>query len=106
MKAEVVGRLERDGIGSNVLGDPRVAFAWLVNEVTGLGLQIGRRRSDHDGHVRHSPADPGRRPLAHGFRRIGPGRNAISICIAPLYFRLITLRIFHVVLVATVPSNQ
>ena len=40
MKAEVVGRLERDGIGSNVLGDPRAALAWLVNEVTGLGLTM------------------------------------------------------------------
>ena len=40
MRAEVVGRLERDGIGSNVLGDPRAALAWLVNEVTGLGLTL------------------------------------------------------------------
>ncbi len=40
MKAEVVGRLERDGVGSNVLGDPRMALAWLVNEVTGLGLTM------------------------------------------------------------------
>ena len=29
-----------DGIGANVLGDPRVALQWLVNEVTGLGLSI------------------------------------------------------------------
>lgn len=33
-------RLERDGIGSNVLGDPRVALAWLVNELSGLGLAL------------------------------------------------------------------
>ena len=41
VKASVVGRYDRDGIGSNVLGDPRVALTWLVNEVTGsLGLAV------------------------------------------------------------------
>lgn len=29
------------GSGANVLGDPRVALAWLVNEVTALGITIG-----------------------------------------------------------------
>lgn len=38
--AEVGTRYTRDGIGSNVLGDPRAALAWLVNEVTGLGLTL------------------------------------------------------------------
>lgn len=38
--AEVGTRYTREGIGSNVLGDPRTALAWLVNEVTGLGLTI------------------------------------------------------------------
>ena len=36
----VVGRLTRDGIGSNVLGDPRVALAWLVNELSSLGITL------------------------------------------------------------------
>lgn len=36
----VEGRLERDGIGANVLGDPRAALAWLVNEVSGLNLTL------------------------------------------------------------------
>lgn len=36
----VAGRAERDGSGGNVMGDPRVALAWLVNEITGLGLTI------------------------------------------------------------------
>lgn len=40
MQAEVVGRHKHDGIGANVLGDPREALTWLVNEVTGLGLSI------------------------------------------------------------------
>ena len=35
-------RLERDGVGANVLGDPRVALAWLVNELSGLGLALER----------------------------------------------------------------
>jgi 2-keto-4-pentenoate hydratase len=36
----VVGRLQRDGLGANVLGDPRVALTWLVNELSGLGLTL------------------------------------------------------------------
>ncbi|MCB2078416.1 MAG: hypothetical protein KDE55_12045 [Novosphingobium sp.] len=28
------------GIGSNVLGDPRMALAWLVNELSGLGVVL------------------------------------------------------------------
>ena len=37
---EVAGRLARDGIGSNVLGDPRIALAWLVNELSALGITL------------------------------------------------------------------
>ena len=33
-------RLSRDGDGSAVLGDPRVALAWLVNELSGLGIAL------------------------------------------------------------------
>lgn len=40
----VVGRVgdtvTHEGDGSNVLGDPRAALAWLVNEVSGLGLTL------------------------------------------------------------------
>lgn len=32
--------IEREGIGSNVLGDPRIALAWLVNELSGLGITL------------------------------------------------------------------
>lgn len=37
-------RYLRDGIGSNVLGDPRVALAWLANELStqGLSLEAGQ----------------------------------------------------------------
>jgi 2-keto-4-pentenoate hydratase len=38
--AVVRSRYERDGIGSNVLGDPRIALTWLVNEVTSLGIVL------------------------------------------------------------------
>jgi 2-keto-4-pentenoate hydratase len=37
---EVVGGIRREGLGANVLGDPRVALAWLVNELSGLGLVL------------------------------------------------------------------
>ena len=33
--------VEREGKGANVLGDPRVALAWLVNELSGLGIPLG-----------------------------------------------------------------
>jgi 2-keto-4-pentenoate hydratase len=34
------GSLTREGRGANVLGDPRVALAWLVNELSGLGITL------------------------------------------------------------------
>ncbi|MGH6882209.1 MAG: 2-keto-4-pentenoate hydratase [Hypericibacter sp.] len=36
------GKFEREGSGANVLGDPRVALAWLANELRGLGLTLAR----------------------------------------------------------------
>ena len=40
VKGEVVGKLSRDGVGANVLGDPRVALAWLANELSSLGITL------------------------------------------------------------------
>lgn len=40
VRAEVVKKFTRDGSGAAVLGDPREALTWLVNEVSGLGLDI------------------------------------------------------------------
>ena len=40
VRGEVVGRLQRDGLGRNVLGDPRIALAWLVNELSSLGITL------------------------------------------------------------------
>jgi 2-keto-4-pentenoate hydratase len=34
------GDLTHEGKGANVLGDPRVALAWLANELSGLGLTL------------------------------------------------------------------
>lgn len=36
----VSGRLRREGQGANVLGDPRVALTWLVNELSTHGLTL------------------------------------------------------------------
>lgn len=40
VEAEVVGRSQHKGVGANVLGDPRVALAWLVNELSGIGVTL------------------------------------------------------------------
>jgi 2-keto-4-pentenoate hydratase len=44
VQARVGRRYERQGIGSNVLGDPRVALTWLVNELSaqGIALEVGQ----------------------------------------------------------------
>lgn len=36
----VAGKLARDGKGANVLGDPRVALTWIVNELSQLGIPV------------------------------------------------------------------
>lgn len=40
VSAAVAGGIERDGSGANVLGDPRIALAWLANELSGLGIPL------------------------------------------------------------------
>jgi 2-keto-4-pentenoate hydratase len=35
-------RLEREGIGGNVLGDPRIALAWLANELSQHGMTLAK----------------------------------------------------------------
>ena len=40
VSATVDGRYSRDGIGANVLDDPRLALTWLVNELSGLGVTL------------------------------------------------------------------
>jgi len=43
VSAWIDGQKVADGIGSNVLGDPRIALAWIANELSreGLGLKAG-----------------------------------------------------------------
>ena len=40
VKGIVAGKLERDGKGANVLGDPRVALTWIANELSQLGIPL------------------------------------------------------------------
>lgn len=40
--ARIDGKLEREGIGANVLGDPRIALIWLVNELSQHGMTLAR----------------------------------------------------------------
>ncbi len=36
----VVGKSEHEGKGANVLGDPRIALAWIVNELSALSIAL------------------------------------------------------------------
>lgn len=38
--ARMPGRDDLTGLGANVLGDPRIALAWLANELSGLGVTL------------------------------------------------------------------
>lgn len=40
VRCTVGTRYTRDGVGANVLGDPRAALAWCVNEISALGIDI------------------------------------------------------------------
>jgi 2-keto-4-pentenoate hydratase len=40
VSGSLAGRPERQGSGANVLGDPRIALTWLVNELSGLGIAV------------------------------------------------------------------
>ena len=61
VRAAVAGKLERDGSGANVLGDPRVALTWLVNELSAIGITLRGRRSRHHRHKYDADADRARR---------------------------------------------
>jgi 2-keto-4-pentenoate hydratase len=36
----IAGKATHQGTGANVLGDPRLALTWLVNELSGLGMTL------------------------------------------------------------------
>ncbi|MDG2286264.1 MAG: fumarylacetoacetate hydrolase family protein [Alphaproteobacteria bacterium] len=41
VSATVEGKVTHDGIGANVLGDPRVALTWIANELSRFGMTLG-----------------------------------------------------------------
>jgi 2-keto-4-pentenoate hydratase len=40
VKGIVAGKYDRDGLGGNVLGDPRMALTWLANELSKIGVSL------------------------------------------------------------------
>jgi len=40
VQATVQGKLEREGVGANVLEDPRRALTWLANELSRIGVVL------------------------------------------------------------------
>ena len=44
VRLQLNGVVARDGIGANVLGDPRIAMTWIANELSshGIGLLAGQ----------------------------------------------------------------
>lgn len=61
----VHGRSECEGQGANVLGDPRVALAWLANELSALGIALRRDQVVTTGTcVKPMPIRPGDRVTA------------------------------------------
>ena len=36
----ISGRYEREGLGANVLGDPRLTLTWIVNELSAMGTTL------------------------------------------------------------------
>lgn len=74
----VEGRYERQGSGGNVLGDPRIALAWLVNELSALGIGVKAGELVTTGaSVPPLEIEPGDRVLAD-FGVLGQVRVAIS----------------------------
>ncbi len=57
------GAVAEDGIGSNVLGDPRIALTWLANELSAPWRNAEGRASRHHRHLRQAGADRPGRPL-------------------------------------------
>jgi 2-keto-4-pentenoate hydratase len=84
----VVGRIERDGIGRNVLDDPRLALAWLVNELSSLGFALEPGEVITTGTCMPPLAiEPGDR-----FRRARACRGTVRMSPAPSRHRRLSLR--------------
>jgi 2-keto-4-pentenoate hydratase len=53
-------RSDTSGLGANVLGHPRVAMTWAVNEITGLGIPLRKGQIISTGTCLPPPAiEPG-----------------------------------------------
>lgn len=63
--ARIVGAPDRQGKGANVLGDPRAALTWLVNELSDLGITLNAGQVVTTGTcVMPLPIEPGDRVIA------------------------------------------
>lgn len=71
VSGSVAGKFDHDGVGANVLGDPRVALAWLVNELSALGVPVRKGQVITTGTcIVPLPIDPGDR-VRVDFGRLG-----------------------------------
>jgi 2-keto-4-pentenoate hydratase len=67
----VAGKFDHDGVGANVLGDPRIALAWLVNELSALAIPVRKGQVITTGTcIVPLPIDPGDR-VRVDFGRLG-----------------------------------
>jgi 2-keto-4-pentenoate hydratase len=65
VQARIEGKPDRQGIGANVLGDPRTALTWLVNELSDLGITLKAGQVVTTGTcVIPLPIEPGDRVIA------------------------------------------
>lgn len=79
VEGTVAGRYAREGVGANVLGDPRLALAWCVNEASALGIDIAAGEVVTTGTCAVPlELEPGDR-VRMDFDRLG----AVSVAIAP-----------------------
>ena len=63
--ARIAGEPDRQGNGANVLGDPRAALTWLVNELSDLGITLNAGQVVTTGTcVMPLPIEPGDRVIA------------------------------------------
>lgn len=65
VRAGVAGGKVYEGVGANVLGDPRKALAWIANELSGIGVTLRRGQVVTTGTVTTPvPVRPGDRVVA------------------------------------------
>jgi 2-keto-4-pentenoate hydratase len=76
--ARINGKPESQGLGANVLGDPRTALTWLVNELSDLGITLRTGQVVTTGTcVVPLPIEPGDRIVAD-FGELGSIESRLS----------------------------